>query len=295
MAHSRWVGAVEGACAALGLLCVLVSASLLAASARPLLLSPDSFGAVAQVMATGLAATPTLVAVAWAFTRIVAPPPSLPLPPLLRSLTPSLSLPCLLVLTLLLGEFCSELWSGTPVNASLYAFEGREAEVTAAVVAGDVVVAAALVRWDAAFQLLVTTPLLEELTYRGLALYALCKRSKRFGIPEVAIAAAMFAAVHAINFFGDRFTPAYVILQMAVAATVGAFYVVHLAYSGSLFQCVLLHACNNFLSSLLVDATAASAVLSPLMAAKLGWTVVAYGGLACWEWAQLQGGREKLA
>ncbi|KAF1326731.1 Response receiver, partial [Globisporangium splendens] len=96
------------------------------------------------------------------------------------------------------------------------------------------------------FEPLVFAPLREELFFRGLLFCALWNRLRSLR-SSVIITNALFAAVHVVNArqLGSVYSASYLVYQVASAWLVGSLLSLRFAISGSLLECVLLHAVNN--------------------------------------------------
>ena len=65
----------------------------------------------------------------------------------------------------------------------------------------------------------------------------------------VIASAVTFGLVHLLNLFGNRYTTTYIVLQIFLGMTLGAFYCFRFVLSqNSLLETVLLHMINNFFS-----------------------------------------------
>lgn len=68
----------------------------------------------------------------------------------------------------------------------------------------------------------------------------------------VAASAVTFGLVHLLNLFGSRYTKTYIILQVFLGMTLGAFYCLRLVLSDNcMLETVALHVINNVFSSFL--------------------------------------------
>jgi membrane protease YdiL (CAAX protease family) len=133
--------------------------------------------------------------------------------------------------------------------------------------------------------MLLLAPLREELTFRGLMFTIFYLRGVAFKVAPAAPAvvegssddavatpsapateeslawtsswkldcviasAVTFGIVHLLNLFGNRYTTTYIILQVFLGVTLGAFYCMRFILSeNAMLETVLLHMINNFFS-----------------------------------------------
>lgn len=100
----------------------------------------------------------------------------------------------------------------------------------------------------AAFDMLISSPIREELVFRGVMLTNFYKRmGGRSAYHKTRCAAAagvIFGAVHLLNLFNDKFTVEYIALQVTLGFLIGFFYAMRMFSAGLIDTCVL-HISNN--------------------------------------------------
>jgi membrane protease YdiL (CAAX protease family) len=143
--------------------------------------------------------------------------------------------------------------------------------------------------WTQTADMILLAPLREELTFRGMVFTIFYLRGVAFKVAPTApavvegddsssasfqavapstneslawtsswkldciIASSItFGAVHLLNLFGNRYTKTYIILQVFLGMTLGAFYCFRFVLSeNAMLETVTLHMINNFFSSFL--------------------------------------------
>ena len=103
-------------------------------------------------------------------------------------------------------------------------------------------------RAGAALDLIVLTPLKEELIFRGIVLLTL-KNRIREPASCIAIGGLWFGALHMVNFATSRFSFFYTALQVMLGFEIGICYGYRAVLSRGLFEPFLLHVVNNVTSS----------------------------------------------
>ncbi|EEY67731.1 peptidase family U48, putative [Phytophthora infestans T30-4] len=95
-------------------------------------------------------------------------------------------------------------------------------------------------------QNLLLAPMKEELFFRGIVVLMSINRLQSLKW-SAWISSVLFAAIHLVNVrrIGSHYSMSYVALQVLWAWLVGLFLALKLAVSGSLVQCLTLHAINN--------------------------------------------------
>ncbi|OQR84477.1 hypothetical protein ACHHYP_13327 [Achlya hypogyna] len=126
-------------------------------------------------------------------------------------------------------------------------------------------------------EILVLSPIKEELVFRGLTLHLLLNR-----IPSNAVAtgvsSVLFGCTHLMNLKHSSFSTAYVLLQTFLGIEIGLFYaVLFVRTSYNLRDTVMLHVVNNVLSSFLSTHTNFSD--RPIFSVLLVHAIVIYFGL----------------
>lgn len=93
---------------------------------------------------------------------------------------------------------------------------------------------------------LLLAPLVEELTFRGLAFQVVLNRTASVRA-AISTSSVLFALLHLANLRKvlESESVTGVVLQVCLALTVGVLLSVRVSASGSLFECLLLHAINN--------------------------------------------------
>lgn len=130
------------------------------------------------------------------------------------------------------------------------------------------------IRYARIAKMLVLTPLLEEIFFRGLGMYLFIRRGHS-AFTAVLLANGTFALLHLSNLLGN-FSPTYVMLQVPLAMLVGVFFSLRFMVTESLWEPILLHQTNNVLSSF-IPAYAAAEFSSPLVWGSITTSVVVYG------------------
>ena len=131
-----------------------------------------------------------------------------------------------------------------------------------------------LLDWNSMFRLTLLTPLVEEYIFRGVLFSIVLGRTKRMNWISILIPNIIFGLFHLVNVPSTRFSIVYIFLQVCInnhkllqkkkkttltkkniqifmGLLVGTFYTVHLIYSQSLCETIMLHLVNNFLSGML--------------------------------------------
>ncbi|ETV93276.1 hypothetical protein H310_12706 [Aphanomyces invadans] len=114
-------------------------------------------------------------------------------------------------------------------------------------------------------EILVLSPIKEELVFRGVAFHVLSNRcasgsrpipssSRSCRVPNHPKAAALcvsivFGCTHLVNLMHAKFSVLYVAIQTCLGVQIGFFYGLQYLHTGSLFQVIVLHIVNNLLSS----------------------------------------------
>ncbi|KAH9111924.1 hypothetical protein LEN26_009003 [Aphanomyces euteiches] len=129
------------------------------------------------------------------------------------------------------------------------------------------------VQWPHVLEILVLSPLKEELVFRGLVYHLLLNRIPK---PMVAglVSSILFGCMHLVNLKQSKFSTMYVLIQMGLGVEIGFFYSLTYARTGSLFECVVLHVVNNVLSSF--TSTEMELSSSPWLAALLVHSILWY-------------------
>ena len=105
------------------------------------------------------------------------------------------------------------------------------------------------------FDLLICSPIREEIVHRGLIFLILWRRvnptnnDKLIAIKRcMLISAIIFGAIHFLNLFGRVYSAQYVALQVFVGCVVSLFYTLRMVISATLWEPILLHCINNAFS-----------------------------------------------
>lgn len=146
----------------------------------------------------------------------------------------------------------------------------------------------AAVRWadgslatEELVQKLVLAPIKEELLFRGVVMLVAMNRlqnDKR----SASVSSFLFVAIHLVNarHIGSHYSTSYVAFQLLWAWLVGLFLALNLAISGSLAECVVLHAINNVFAlgvskTSTIDVTQPSQFFSVLLALTIYLVAIA--------------------
>ncbi|CAM9324098.1 unnamed protein product [Chrysoparadoxa australica] len=130
-----------------------------------------------------------------------------------------------------------------------------------------------------AFQLLLASPLKEELLFRGIVFRTMVANGVAL-TPSAVLSGLIFGAAHIINMVTSSFTVLYVAAQVALGSLAGCFYSLLLAQTGSPFPALALHVLSNACCCLMPggDSDSDSKPLTLLL--QLAWSSAVYGA-AC--------------
>lgn len=127
--------------------------------------------------------------------------------------------------------------------------------------------------WSRLFQLVIFSPLLEELVFRGmllpLLLPPLALRTRSRCVRACWLAGGAFGLFHLPNLLSAAVHPVYGAFQMTMAVLVGALFSMHLDSRGALWQPCALHCANN-LTAVFVPLSLNLLDAGPLFAAFAG-------------------------
>lgn len=129
---------------------------------------------------------------------------------------------------------------------------------TAATTAMGLTTAAQLtetIDWVQLLEIFALAPIREELLFRGILFVIIYRRIGGLSTDSkkatLLVCAAVFGMIHLLNFFGSRYPPPYISLQIALGSMIGLFYSVRFLGSGTIWEPIWLHVFNNVCSSFL--------------------------------------------
>ncbi|KDO26699.1 hypothetical protein SPRG_20497 [Saprolegnia parasitica CBS 223.65] len=126
-------------------------------------------------------------------------------------------------------------------------------------------------------EILLLSPIKEEIVFRGLAFHLLLNRIPSNGV-AAGVASVLFGCTHLINLKHSSFSTPYVLLQTCLGIEIGLYYAVLFVQTRqNLRDSIVLHIVNNVLSSFLSTHTDFSA--RPIFAVLLLHAIVVYLGL----------------
>ncbi|KAF0720298.1 Aste57867_417 [Aphanomyces stellatus] len=129
-------------------------------------------------------------------------------------------------------------------------------------------------------EILVLSPIKEELVFRGLVFHLLLNRLPTHPTAAAIVSSVLFGCTHLVNLKQSKFSTLYVLIQTGLGVEIGFFYALTYARTESLFECITLHVVNNVLSSF--TSTQMELTSSPYLAPLLAHSILLYALLIIW-------------
>mmetsp|Transcript_5161 Transcript_5161/g.8496 ORF Transcript_5161/g.8496 Transcript_5161/m.8496 type:complete len:186 (+) Transcript_5161:534-1091(+) len=93
-------------------------------------------------------------------------------------------------------------------------------------------------------EIFIVSPIREELVFRGVIMHILYNRYPS-GLVAALWSGVFFGLVHLINIANSKFSRLYIIAQVFLGWQIGFFYALRSYRSGSLWEAIIFHMCNN--------------------------------------------------